>query len=86
MKSMNAEMDEAIIELANAAEAHTRAATAISRARSDETTCLNRVNNAQKRLDELMGMLKKQAPRESDWHRASRPVQSMPASSRSNDG
>ena len=75
MASMNTEMDHAIVELANAQDSLAQAASRIVMARTEETECLNRVNKAQKKLDELVGALKKQAPRDSDWHRASRPGQ-----------
>lgn len=38
-------------------------------ARSLETSCINRLNQAQKDLDALVDTLKKVAPRDSDWKR-----------------
>lgn len=70
MASINTEIDKAIVELLNAGECLAQAASRTAAARSDEIECLNRVNTAQKRLDELVGMLWKQAPRGSDWHGA----------------
>lgn len=69
MKSLNAEMDEAIVEIGRANERLAAAKVRTAAARSDECTCLNHVNLAQKRVDELVGVLKKQAPRDSDWNR-----------------
>lgn len=69
-KSLNSEMDEAICEFAKASDQLGLARGRLNEARKLETDCINRVNQAQKRIDELVGTIKKQAPRETDWHRA----------------
>ena len=56
-----------------------RAATETQHARNLETDCLNRVNQAQKDVDELVGKVKAGAPRESDWYRASNPGFRLPS-------
>jgi len=69
MKSINKLLDEAICNFAGATDAYITAKQFASEARNRETTCLNRVNEAQKKIDELIVTLKKEAPRDSDWNR-----------------
>jgi hypothetical protein len=52
-----------------ATEALAKAQAEVAAARSVETTCINRLNQAQKNLDDLVAGLKKNAPRDSDWRR-----------------
>lgn len=68
--SLNREIDEAICEFANASDQLAMARVRLGEARALETDCINRVNKAQKRVDELVAGIKKQAPRDTDWHRA----------------
>lgn len=67
--TLNTQMSNAIAEFALALDQHSAAAASTERARRDETTALNRVNEAQKKIDALTAELKKQAPRGSDWRR-----------------
>jgi hypothetical protein len=66
------EIPAALAELKQATAALGAASTIVSRARSEEIECLNRVNAAQKKLDALVLALKQEAPRESDWRNALR--------------
>ena len=77
MKSLNKLLDEAICAFANATDQHRFAREAAASARSHETYCLNSVNEAQKNIDALIATLKKEAPRDSDWHRAT--IKGQPA-------
>jgi exonuclease VII small subunit len=70
MKSLNKLLDEAICAFAVATDEHRHAKQLASEARNRETHCMNKVNEAQKKIDELISVLKKEAPRDSDWHRA----------------
>jgi hypothetical protein len=45
------------------------AAGAEDTARRQTTTALNKLNEAQKRVDEALGLLREEAPRDSDWAR-----------------
>lgn len=67
---MNDDISKAFKELADAAERYNECSQQVSFARSAETTALNRLNNAQKALDELVASLRKAAPRDSDWRRS----------------
>ncbi len=71
-KSLNQEMDSAMVEFAQAKDSLAHARVQVSEARRKETDCLNRVNTAQKKLDEFIAILKKEAPHDSDWHQAQR--------------
>lgn len=68
--SLEEQMSDAVRELEDAASAHAEAARRAAVARGDETTCLNRLNNAQRQIDDIIGKLKKQAPRDTDWRRS----------------
>lgn len=67
--SMQTQLANAITDLANAMDALAKAEVARAQASREETHAINRVNGHQKRIDELVGMLKAQAPRSSDWRR-----------------
>lgn len=54
-------------ELAKAHDAYTQAEKEESVARGVRTEALNRLNRAQKAVDESMEQLRKDAPRETDW-------------------
>lgn len=71
--SINSDMDAAIIALATANERLATAQTRVSEARRDECTALNVVNEAQKRLDQLVAQLRTTASRDTDWGRARNP-------------
>ena len=66
-KSLNREIDDAIVAFANAKDHLDATRITLSRARNQETDAINRVNEAQKKLDELIAVLKKEAPRDTDW-------------------
>lgn len=57
-------------ELRQATEAHRIAEAEASAARSREVSALNRVNNAQKAINNLMDKLRKESVRDSDWRRS----------------
>ena len=60
---------EALDELSNVTDELVAASRAAAEARSREISCINRVNSAQKKVDELVAALKAQAPGGSDWAR-----------------
>lgn len=70
MKSLNRLLDEAICAFVVATDQHRIALQGVEQARSKETYCMNQVNEAQKVIDNLIATLKKEAPRNSGWHRA----------------
>lgn len=53
--------------LVAATDAHEAAQRHTSIARNEENTALNRLNDAQKRIDALIDEQRKKAPRDSDW-------------------
>lgn len=68
MKSLNAMMDEAIVELALASDRLAATSRTARAAQAAESAALARVNEAQQRIDELTDFLKKDAPLNSGWH------------------
>lgn len=50
-----------------------------SAARSEATTCLNALNEAQKKLDAAIAEAKKAAPRDSEWDRQQNPIKGFGA-------
>lgn len=67
--SLNSLLAKAVDALHEATEFHQQKASAAQFARNEETNALNRVNEAQKKFDELVALVKKEAPRSSDWRR-----------------
>ena len=67
--SLGKGIEQAIAELAAAQAALEDAQRATAQARGEETTCLNRVNAAQKEVDELVAAVKAKAHRDTDWGR-----------------
>ena len=67
--SINHDLDKAIIDLAEANGRLAMAEDNLREAQHSETAALNSVNQAQKRIDELMAGLKKSASRKTDWRR-----------------
>ena len=65
-------MSDALRELESATKEHEDAQRITGEARSRETDAVNRLNAAQKRVDELVAGMKKGAPRDSDWGRVGR--------------
>lgn len=77
--SQGKEIEQALAELAAAHAALDDAARATSQARSAETTCMNRVNKAQKEVDDLISAVKAKAPRDTNWGRERNPGFRVPA-------
>ena len=67
--SINSDMNQAIIDLDTAVQRHAMASKREAESRKELIAAMNRVNDAQKRVDALVGEMKKLAPRESDWNR-----------------
>jgi hypothetical protein len=72
-------IEQALSELAAAHVALNDAGRTLAQARSDEVNCLNRVNSAQKEVDELMAAVKSEAHRDTDWGRARATGSRLPA-------
>ncbi len=66
-EGMSKEISDALAELKSAGDELTRAQERTAQARSTETGALNRVNRAQKRVDELISKLKQEAVRDTSW-------------------
>ena len=64
------DLREAKAELESTMTAHQTAARALGDAQRDETSARNRLNNAQKAFDAAVEAIRKDAPRDSDWHSA----------------
>jgi hypothetical protein len=62
---------EALEELSSATEDYDLAKLHAETARREERNALNRLNNAQKKVDEITEAFRKGAPRGSDWNRPS---------------
>ena len=77
--SQGKEIEQALAELAAAHAALEDAARALQQARSEETACMNRVNKAQKEVDDLIASVKAKAPRDTNWGRERNPGFRMPA-------
>lgn len=56
------------IELKKAVEAHESACAEYQRASNAKTDTMNRVNRAQKAIDEAINELQSEAPYATDWH------------------
>ena len=70
MASLNKMMADALNELTTAQEHLATASNQAAMARRNETECINRVNKAQKAVDDVLLQIKAQSPRETDWKRA----------------
>lgn len=71
--ALQREVQEALAE-------HAAYETAESAARSNTTQAINRLNRAQKALDEAVDKLRKQAaPWNSDWHQRTKEGRGLPA-------
>ncbi len=75
------ELEVAIANAVSATEQYVSASAKVDEARREETGCLNRMNQAQKILDELIQSIKASAPRDSNWGRKSRPGEIVMADS-----
>lgn len=65
---MSNKLQDAIIELDNAREAHDSARAEAKQASSREISARNRLNDAQKAFDAAVAEIKKDAPWDSNWH------------------
>lgn len=61
-------MEKEFEELRLATEAKMAAEVLMRQARQAETNAINRLNAAQKAIDNALTRLRAQAPRESEWH------------------
>lgn len=62
------DVNNALDDLNVAKEAFDSADATLCRARNERTDALNRLNVCQKTVDDLLAELRKQSPRDSDWH------------------
>ena len=65
-------------KLKAAQERHEQLAKVAREASRDETSALNRLNEAQKAFDEAVAALRKGAPRDSNWNRFGQIERRMP--------
>lgn len=68
-QNLNTQLANAVAAVASAQDYLARMRELTASARREETDALNKVNEAQRHFDELVAMVKKSAPRESDWRR-----------------
>lgn len=61
-------MEKEFEELRLATEARAAAEVIMRQARSAETSAINRLNAAQKAVDNAIHRMKAQSPRDSEWH------------------
>ena len=67
--SLNTQLANAVAAVASAQD-YLRLKTELTdAARRNETEARNKVNEAQKHFDDLVAMVKKSAPRDTDWRR-----------------
>ena len=69
-QSLNTQLANAVAAVASAQDYLGRMCELTARARNEETDARNKVNEAQKHFDELVALVKKSAPRNTDWTRA----------------
>lgn len=67
--SLNQQLYNAVASLAQANDRLSRAIANTETARREETAALNAVNEEQKKFDELVALVKKEAARDTDWKR-----------------
>lgn len=65
--SISRQMESAIADLAGAIDRHHVCKRRIEAASREETAALNKVNEAQKRIDALVAEMVRQSPPGSDW-------------------
>ena len=68
-QSLNTQLANAVAAVASAQDYLGRMCELAARARNEETDARNKVNEAQKHFDELVALVKKSAPRNTDWTR-----------------
>ena len=67
--SLDRQLANAVAAVASAQENLVRMTGRTAAARSEETEAMNRVNEAQRHFDALVALVKKSAPRDTDWRR-----------------
>lgn len=67
--SLNTQLSNAVAAVASAQDHLTIMTQRVDAARREETDALNKVNEAQRHFDELVAMVKKSAPRNTEWRR-----------------
>ena len=68
-QSLNTQLANAVAAVASAQDYLGRMCGLTACARNRETDARNKVNEAQKHFDELVALVKKSAPRNTDWTR-----------------
>ena len=68
-QSLNTQLANAVAAVASAQDYLGRMCELTASARRNETDARNKVNEAQKHFDELVALVKKSAPRGTDWTR-----------------
>lgn len=68
-RDLASELAAAGAELAGFFAAFQKADTELAHAKNIATDALNRVNQAQKKIDAIVAEMKRTAPRDSDWRR-----------------
>ncbi len=68
-QSLNTQLANAVAAVASAQDYLGRMCELTARARNEEADARNKVNEAQKHFDELVALVKKSAPRGTDWTR-----------------
>jgi len=66
-RSLNTQLADAVAAVATAQDYLDRMCMATTAARSNETDARNRANEAQKKFDDLVALVKKSAPRDTNW-------------------
>lgn len=67
------ELDQALACLNEARDRYSRAKEELDAARSAETSALNKLNDAQKRFDQVVELVRDKPEWGSDWHRRKHP-------------
>jgi hypothetical protein len=67
--SLNTQLANAVAAVAVANDRLAAMRDSLAAAQREETTAINKVNEAQKHFDDLVAMVKKSAPRNTDWRR-----------------
>ena len=66
-QSLNTQLANAVAEVTSAQAYLCRMCELSANARRDETNARNKVNEVQKHFDDLVALIKKSAPRDTDW-------------------
>lgn len=69
-ESLNTQLANAVAAVAVANDRLVHTSRLTDHARREETFARNKVNEAQKHFDDLVDMVKKSAPRDTDWKRS----------------